>query len=78
MDFFNEQVSADFKEEIEIICQKFNIKEMVIVGENANGQTVCFQHTPDRRNQVFNTIYETLNLTLMEIAKKGNHSFKRF
>lgn len=68
----------DFKEEIEILCEKFGIKEMIIIAENAAGQSVCVQHTPDRANVVFNTFYETINGIFLEAAARGNHSFKRY
>ncbi len=66
------------KEEIQILCEKFDIKEMVIIAETSNEQTLCLQHTPDRANQVFNTFYETINGIFLEAARKGNHHFKRF
>lgn len=77
-DIFNEQFTEDFKEEIEILCEKFGIKEMVIIAENKKQQTICIQHTPDRANVVFNTFYETINSIFIEAANRGQHKFKRF
>lgn len=76
-DIFNPYTYEAIRNELQAICDKYNVTEMIVILEVNKKQTALLQQSKtDCSNIGFNNLFESLQQIFQEEAEQNNAAFK--